>query len=185
MAMHESVLEFTARVILAEDVTGQHVIEAGSADVNGSVRPHVLGLGPASYTGIDLAAGPGVDVVMDAADLPGSLAPPGLVVSTSMLEHAEDWQGALHGMVTAVVPGGVLVLTCPSAGFPYHGYPADHWRFSVEAMGQIAAAAGLEVLVLEPDPQAPGICLKARKPPGWSWPDDAAACWAAAEVTKP
>ena len=83
-----------------------------------------------------------------------------------MLEHAEDWQAALRGMIGAVAPGGVLVLTCPSAGFPYHEHPGDYWRFSVEAMRQIVTAAGLEVLVLEADPGSPGICLKARKPAG-------------------
>ena len=67
--MHLSVQAFCARVITAEDVAGQHVIEAGSLNVNGSVREHVMTLGPASYTGIDLREGPGVDVVMDAADL--------------------------------------------------------------------------------------------------------------------
>jgi hypothetical protein len=179
--MHESVLEFTARVITAGDVAGQHVIEAGSANVNGSVRPQIMAMGPASYTGIDLAPGPGVDLVMDAADLQG---PAGLVVSTSMLEHSPDWQGALRGVVGAVAPGGVLVLTVPSAGFAYHN-PPDHWRFSAETVGQVIEGAGLEVLELEEDPQAPGAFLKARKPDGWSWPDGAAACWAAAQVTAP
>lgn len=177
-------MAFAEAALTAADVKGQDVIEAGSFNVNGSVRDHIESLGPASYTGIDLQAGPGVDVVMDAADLPGDLGQAGVVVSTSMLEHAPDWQGALRGLISAVRPGGILVLTCPSAGFPYHGYPGDYWRFSVESMRGIVTAAGLDVLDLIPDSQAPGICLKARKPQGWDWPDVSAA-WARAEVTAP
>lgn len=178
--MHLSVMEFCERVIGPEDAAGQDVIEAGSLHVNGSVRTHVMGQGPKSYTGIDIQAGEGVDVVMDAADLTG---PAGLVVSTSTLEHCEDWQSALRGMITAVAPGGVLVLTCPSVGFPYHGHPGDHWRFSVEAMRVIIAAAGLDVVELLADPMSPGIMLKARKPEGWSWPPNVRDAWAVAGVT--
>jgi len=175
-------MAFVERAVTAQDVAGQHVIEAGSLNVNGSPRDHVMSLGPASYTGIDLQAGHGVDLVMDAADLPGPLEPAGLVVSTSMLEHAGDWQAALRGVIEAVAPGRCLVLTCPSAGFPFH-HPPDHWRFSLETMAAITKAAGLEVLVLEADPGEPGVMLKARKRVGWAWPRGAFTLWAQAGVT--
>jgi SAM-dependent methyltransferase len=180
--MHLSVLAFLERAITEQDVAGQHVIEAGSLNVNGSPREHVMSLGPASYTGIDVQAGDGVDVVMDAADLPGPLELAGLVVSTSMLEHAQDWQAALRGVIEAVAPGGCLVLTAPSAGFPYH-HPPDHWRFSLEATGAIVKAAALEVLILEADPGDPGVVLKARKRVGWVWPRGAFTLWDRAGVT--
>ncbi|MCW2933034.1 MAG: hypothetical protein JWM19_3996, partial [Actinomycetia bacterium] len=80
--------------------------------------------------------------------------------------------------------GGVLVLTTRSEGFPLHGYPEDWWRFSVEAMGAILQAAGLDVERLEPDPDpaSPGVFARARKPAGWTWPDVQAA-WDGAGVT--
>lgn len=191
--MHQSVTNFACSALTADDVCGRRVLEAGSMDVNGSVRPHVESLGPASYLGTDMRPGPGVDAVCDAGDLPAEFAQGGrrtrfgVVISTEMLEHAADWQAAVRGMISVLAPGGVLVLTTRSAGFPVHGYPDDHWRFSVEAMGVILAAAGLEVERLEADPQAghPGVFAKARKPRGWKWPEGARQAWDEAEVTRP
>jgi SAM-dependent methyltransferase len=181
--MHASAMAFACSALTEADVRGRYVVEAGSMDVNGSVRPHIRSLGPYSYTGTDMRPGPGVDVVMDAADLPPKAAQ--VVVSTEMLEHAADWQAAMRGMIGALEPGGVLVLTTRSQGFPLHGYPDDHWRFSVEAMGAILKAAGLDVERLEADPLPghPGVFCKARKPAGWSWPEGVQAAWDAAGVT--
>jgi SAM-dependent methyltransferase len=92
-----------------------------------------------------------------------------VVISTEMLEHAEDWRAAVTGMVTVLAPGGLLLLTTRSTGFPYHPHPGDFWRYSVDQMDGIAAACGLEVIQLEhdPDPSQPGVFLLARKPQGW------------------
>jgi SAM-dependent methyltransferase len=144
----------------------------------------VESLGPASYTGTDMAEGPGVDVVCDAADLPRQkkLAAPDVVISTEMLEHAEDWQAALAGMLKVLAPGGLLVLTTRSEGFPYHGYPGDHWRFSTAAMGGNMAAAGMDVTDLRDDtgPGSPGVFVSARKPAGWAQPRGMRKTWATA-----
>ena len=185
--MHPSAMAFACSALTADDVRGKSVIEAGAFDVNGSVRPHVERHGPASYTGTDMRPGPGVDQVVDAADLPALFNPVDVVISTEMLEHAADWQAAMRGLVDAVADGGVLVLTTRSAGFPVHGYPDDHWRFPVESMGEILGAAGLTVERCEPDPDpaSPGVFALARKPDGWSWPEDADERWASVEVGRP
>jgi len=189
--MHPSAYAWASSALSADEVKGAHVIEAGAYDVNGSVRGAVEALGPASYTGTDMQPGPGVDVVWDAADLagcPGSgkrgdeaagFGAFGIIISTEMLEHAEDWQAAAAGMIRALTPGGLLVLTTRSEGFPYHGYPGDHWRFSVEAMGQIMTAAGMDVLDLQadPDPASPGVFVKARKPEAWTQPRSMRKAW--------
>ena len=185
--MHPSAMAFACSALTAEDVAGKRVLEAGAYDVNGSVRPHVMSLGPAEYLGTDMRAGPGVDYVVpaeDLADLPGVSGTMDVVVSTEMLEHAADWQAAVRGMIGALAPGGVLVLTTRSEGVPYHPHPEDHWRFSVEAMGQVVKSAGLDVERLEadPDPASPGVFVKARKPEGWAWPDVQEA-WDSAGVT--
>jgi SAM-dependent methyltransferase len=110
-----------------------------------------------------------------------------VVISTEMLEHAADWQAAVRGMIEVLAPGGVLVLTTRSAGFPVHGYPEDHWRFPVESMRWILDVAGLLVEQCEPDPDpaSPGVFAKARKPRGWSWPTDTGEAWADVQVTRP
>jgi SAM-dependent methyltransferase len=183
-------MAFACSALTEADVRGQHVLEAGAFDVNGSVRGHVEGLGPASYMGTDMRLGPGVDVLCTAEELPSlfnvAMVGPtkGVVISTEMLEHAADWQAAMHGMITALRPGGVLVLTTRSAGFPVHGYPDDHWRFPVESMRTILGAAGLTVERCEPDPDpaSPGVFAKARKPDGWTWPYGLEDAWAAVHV---
>lgn len=170
--MHPSAYEFGTSALTPEQVRGKRVVEAGAYDVNGSVRPHLESLGPASYTGVDMQPGPRVDMVMDAADMPARLGEDSadIVTSFEMLEHAEDWRAAVTGMVRVLAPGGLLLLTTRGPGFPYHGYPGDFWRFTVNQMAGIAAAAGLEVIRCEPDPDpaSPGVFLLAAKPEaGW------------------
>jgi SAM-dependent methyltransferase len=158
--MHESVLAFGKAVLTPELVTGKRVLEVGALNVNGSLRAHIEALKPAFYHGIDIQAGPGVDEVVDICDvaIPDQF---DLVVSTEMLEHAPDWRAAVHHMKAALKPGGRLLLTTRSAGFPLHEYPGDHWRFSVENMRAIFADCAIERL--EMDPQAPGVFVMVRQ----------------------
>ena len=184
--MHPSALEYAATALTGADVKGRHVAEAGAYNVNGSARQAIEALGPASYTGTDITAGPGVDQVLDAASL-HELGKFDVVVSTEMLEHAEDWQAAMAGMIRALAPGGTLLLTTRSVGFPYHGYPSDCWRFSVDAMAAILEAAKLDVLDVrpDPDPASPGVFATARKPDGWTWPAGARKAWAGVDGVTP
>jgi hypothetical protein len=179
--MHPSAYAWATSALSPGDVKGKHIAEAGATDVNGSVRGHIEAMHPASYTGTDISEGPSVDRVLDAADYSRLKTTPDVIISTEMLEHAEDWQAAMAGMIRALAPGGLLVITTRSEGFPYHGYPGDHWRFSVEAMREIMTAARLEILDLQadPDPGSPGVFVKAAKPPEWAWPRTTRKAWAA------
>jgi len=172
--MHPSVLAFAAAALGPAEVTARTVIEAGSFNVNGSVREHVEALQPALYIGTDMRPGPGVDVVCRAEDLPERFTPESadVVISTELLEHAPDWQAAMTGMIGVLKEGGLLVLTTRGPGFPQHGYPDDFHRFPVPVMRRILDAAALEVEVCVPDtdPASPGVFVAARKPAGWAWP---------------
>lgn len=169
--MHPSAYIFASRALIPEDVKGRRLVEAGAHDYNGSVRGVYEAMGPASYTGTDMEPGPGVDLVCPAEKLPGALGydSADILITTEMLEHAEAWRAAVTGMVQVLAPGGLLLLTTRSPGFPYHPHPEDHWRFTVDHMDGIAEACGLEVIRLEPDPDwhCPGVFLLARKPDGW------------------
>ena len=133
--MHQSVLDYLSGILAREEVAGRFVLEVGAVDVNGSARTVVEKLEPALYVGTDMRPGPGVDVVADAKDLPG-LYPEGadVVVCVSMLEHARDWKSAVRGMVDVLKPGGLLILTTVSPGYPLHEYPGDYWRFPIPAI---------------------------------------------------
>lgn len=150
------------------EVAGKDVLEVGSLDVNGSVRPFVMARGPASYVGVDVVDGPGVDRVLDAVDLAATFGPDSfdVVISTEMLEHAEDWQAAIANMVAVLRPGGVLVWTTRSPGFAYH-HPPDRWRYTQQAMAEILQRLLLEPLVVMDDPEYPGVFCKARMPKPW------------------
>jgi SAM-dependent methyltransferase len=168
--LHESVLAFVAEVVSRDDVAGKSVLEVGSANVNGSVRPQLEAMGPASYLGLDLAPGPGVDLVCsggieeyERTRIAGQLPPRyDLVVSCEMLEHAERWQAAFAAMARLVAEGGKLVLTCRGPGFPRHN-PPDHWRFTTSDLWHAAILCDLWPTIVRADPQVPGAFLVAER----------------------
>lgn len=140
------------------------MLEVGSLNVNGSARETLRPLSPGSYTGVDIASGPGVDEVCDVAGLrerfgAGSF---DIVLSTEMLEHVKDWRSAVSNLKAILKPGGILLLTTRSAGYPYHGYPHDFWRYEKEDMRAIFS--DMSILAIASDPLTPGIFIKAAKP---------------------
>jgi SAM-dependent methyltransferase len=160
---HVSCVVFVAACCAAnpELVSGKRVLEIGSR--GGSIRPILLGLRPAAYVGSDLFPGPGVDVVCDAAKLLEVFPAGGfdLVISTETLEHVRDWHEVVSSIQRLCAPGGTVVITTRSPGFPYHGVPDDFWRYSIEDMAQLFA--GWEIGILSADPEAPGVFLLARR----------------------
>lgn len=162
--MHASVLDFIRCWLTPEEVRGKRVLEIGSLDVNGSPRQVILPWSPAVYIGVDLRPGPGVDWVMDAGDL--HLTDwADVVVCTETLEHCADWRRVVLSMKRALVPGGVLILTTRSPGYPRHDHPGDHWRWLPENLSAIFADFAIQHLA--PDPEAPGVFLRAVKPVDW------------------
>jgi SAM-dependent methyltransferase len=162
-------IDFVNNLVGRRDVENKDVLELGSYDVNGTVRPYLESLKPASYVGVDIMAGPGVDVVCDAADLLNHFRPAtfDVVVTTEMLEHVRDWRRVIYNVKRVVKPGGLIVLTTRSRGFPLHDYPGDFWRYEPEDMRVIFADC--ELLKMERDEADPGIFVAVRIPkdPGW------------------
>lgn len=162
--MHASILEFLEKALHRDEVAGKSVLEIGSLDINGSARPVFVKRECASYLGTDMMAGRGVDRVVQAEKILETFGPNSfdIVVSTEMLEHAADWKEAVRTMKAVVRPGGLLLVTTRSPGFPYHGYPRDYWRFTKTDCECIFK--DMEILALElDDPSIPGVFLKARK----------------------
>jgi SAM-dependent methyltransferase len=160
---NNSGLDFVAGALTESEVKGRRVLEIGSLDVNGSVRPGICRFGPAEYIGTDIVAGKGVDTICRAEDLlerfkPGTF---GLIVSTELLEHVRDWRRVISVMKQLLADDGVLIITTRSIGFGYHGYPFDFWRFEEHDMRAIFA--DMRIDVLESDPLAPGVFFKAVK----------------------
>jgi SAM-dependent methyltransferase len=159
-------IAFVRGHLAAHEVRGRHVLEVGALDVNGSVRPIIEQLGPQSYIGVDIQLGPGVDEICDVAELCERFGDSSfdLVVSTELAEHVRDWRRAFDNMKRVLRPGGTLVLTTRSRGFPLHGYPWDYWRYEPDDMSAIFD--DFEIGALERDPEAPGVFVKAHRPIG-------------------
>jgi SAM-dependent methyltransferase len=157
-------IEFIRANLCLEDVQRCAVIEVGALDVNGSVRPLVSALDPARYVGVDLQAGPGVDEICDATDLVARFGPEAfdLLISTELLEHVRDWRTVISQFKQVLKPGGLLLVTTRSRGFPYHAYPGDFWRYEPADICAIFADLSLEKI--ESDSVNPGVFFKARKP---------------------
>ena len=156
--------EFVARWLDPDEITDKDVLEVGARDVNGSVRPLIEKHKPNRYVGVDIEKGKRVDYVCDAVNLVEEFGAASfdMLVSTEMLEHVPDWRAVVSNFKRVLRPGGVLYLTTRSPGFPYHGYPADFWRFTTEDMEAIFSE--FEIVTVEGDPSEPGVFVKARKP---------------------
>ena len=83
----------------------------------------------ANYVGVDIAAGPGVDIVLDDPHvLPFADGSFSAVVSTSCFEHdGMFWLSFLEAL-RVVAEGGYVYVSAPSNGW-YHRHPRDCWRF--------------------------------------------------------
>lgn len=159
-----SCIGFAGEQISRADVAGKLVLEVGSLDVNGSVRQIIEPLAPAAYTGIDIEPGPGVDELCDVGQLMDRYGRDqfDLVLSTELVEHVRDWRTAFSNLKGVLRPGGQILVTTRSRGFPLHGYPSDYWRYEPDDMRRIFA--DFDAVLVQRDPEEPGVFVKAQKP---------------------
>lgn len=150
--MHNSSLEHMQRLIAdhldpAETLT---VVDIGSYDVNGSYRP--LFDSPVwRYIGVDLEAGPGVDVVLRSPyRLPFADGSIDVVVSGQAFEHIEFFWLTWLEIRRVLKRGGKVFLIAPSRG-PEHRYPQDCWRFYPDGYRALARFGAMELLEVHTD----------------------------------
>jgi len=162
--MHPSVLAWVKSVLTLDHVSGRKVLEVGSMDVNGSVRPYVESLKPLFYHAVDMQDGPGVDKVVNCERLTEEIETHwDIVISTEMLEHVRDWRTCFVQLVRTLRQNGLLLVTTRSPGFPRHEHPEDHWRYTMQNMRDIATRLSLKIKDLQEDPEAPGVFMFASR----------------------
>ncbi len=150
-----------------EDVKGKRIIDIGSYNVNGSFRPIFESWKPAEYVGVDIAEGPGVDVVCTAEETLAKFGPESfdMVISTEMIEHTRNWRKVISNFKNLCKPGGVILVTTRSYGSHYHAYPNDFWRYEADDFKNIFS--DLIINKIDTDPVDPGVVIKATKPAGF------------------
>ena len=155
--MHQSVIDWVSGITRSHNFAGKGVLEVGSLDVNGSVRPLFAGAG--CYTGIDFRVGPGVDALMNAHNLGFGDESFDVVISTEMLEHDDEFWLSMVEMGRVLKRQGLLIITARGNGFMPHDYPADFWRFMPVSFHKLLSLAGCEALEIAEDwhPGHPGV----------------------------
>jgi len=155
---------FIAKNLDKSHVKGKRVIDVGSYNFNGSIRPYIESLEPNEYLGVDLLEGEYVDIVCNADDLVSNFGKESfdLVVCSEMLEHTKNWNATIHNIKNICKRGGTIFITTRSYGYPCHGFPNDYWRYEINDMKNIFN--DFEIIQLENDSLTPGVFMKARKP---------------------
>jgi ubiquinone/menaquinone biosynthesis C-methylase UbiE len=132
--MHDTASQIGARffsVYLAGKASDLQILDVGSLDVNGSLRQFAPS--GAIYMGVDLAPGPGVDLVLDDPHkLPFEDEKFDAIVSTSSFEHDSMFWLTFLEMVRVAKVGAAIYINAPSNA-TYHRYPRDCWRFYPDA----------------------------------------------------
>ncbi len=150
--MHTSSLENMKRLATAHlsPASSLDIIDVGSCDVNGSYKP-IFDRPNWRYRGLDVAAGPNVDMIMtDAYRIPLPARSVDLVISGQAFEHIEYFWITFLEMVRVLRPGGMIFLIAPSRG-PEHRYPVDCWRFYPDGYRALARFAGVKLLDVSTD----------------------------------
>lgn len=122
------------------------IVDIGSMDVNGSYRT-LFDDKHWQYTGLDLAAGNGVDIVLSNPYhwKEVKTASADVVVSGQALEHVDYFWITLLEIERILKPGGMLCLLVPSGGYE-HRYPVDCWRFYPDGLQTMADYMRVQVL---------------------------------------
>ena len=110
--MHPAALEW-----IADHATKiGRVLDVGGRDVNGTPR-HLFG---PDYIVLDIAPGPGIDVVADGARLPFPSRSFGVVICAEVLEHTASWRQVVAECARVLHRGGRLIITAAGPGRPAH-----------------------------------------------------------------
>ncbi|WP_300527306.1 methyltransferase domain-containing protein [Maricaulis sp.] len=129
------------------------IVDLGASDVNGSYRQ--LFAGHHEFTGVDLAPGPGVDLVLeDPYVLPFEDGAFDLVLSGQMLEHCAHFWRTFAEIARIMKPGGLAFIIAPSGG-PIHRYPVDCYRFYPDAYQALADWTDLRLVHCWMDDRGP------------------------------
>jgi SAM-dependent methyltransferase len=117
---HPEQFEFFASVRqhLPEHFSGARVLEVGALNISGTVRDLFT---QCDYTGVDLAAGPGIDLACPGQMLAFPSGHFDTVISAECFEHNPYWRETFANMLRMCRPGGLVIVSCATLGRKEHG----------------------------------------------------------------
>jgi hypothetical protein len=153
-------------------LAGANVIEFGALNINGSVRELFEQADVDSYTGLDIVAGPGVDIVGDATSFTTSLDQRyDVVVCCEVFEHLPNWHEIIERSAECLVPRGLLILTMAGLGRDPHSavdggplQPGEHYaNIDGEELVTTLHAAGFDSVEIVANIDACDLYASARR----------------------
>ncbi|MCX7341409.1 MAG: class I SAM-dependent methyltransferase [Hyphomicrobiales bacterium] len=151
--MHQSAFRkaqlFRTRMLAPFESTALSVLDIGSAVVAGGHASNREAFANEHwrYVGLDIEAGPNVDLVVaepydwrEVADASFDL-----VTCSQVFEHTEFFWITILEIGRVLKPGGLAFIVAPGSG-PLHRYPVDCWRFYDDGMPALAKWSDLDVL---------------------------------------
>jgi len=96
----------------------QKVLEIGSLNINGTNRDFFT---ECNYVGVDVGAGPCVDIVCPGKDVDHPDNSYDTVLSTECFEHNPEWVETFQNMIRMCRSDGLIFMTCATTGRPEHG----------------------------------------------------------------
>lgn len=111
------------------------IVEIGSFQVEEQEELiNLRGLFPnKEFIGLDMRAGPGVDMVANVESLPFADASVGTVVALNTFEHVRRFWRGFEEIHRVLRPDGALFVMMPFS-WEIHNHPNDYWRFTPEAL---------------------------------------------------
>ncbi|MEJ2378342.1 MAG: methyltransferase domain-containing protein [Pseudolabrys sp.] len=130
----------------ASKIAKAKVLDVGSCDKNGSYKS-LFGDQRYHYTGLDMEAGPNVDIALKNPYDWSLIADESydLVISGQAFEHIEFFWITMAEMTRVLKKDGLMCVIAPK-GFREHRFPVDCYRFFSDGMIALARYVNLEVL---------------------------------------
>ena len=111
--MHAEASEWVSRYKTADTLIG---LEFGSRNINGTIQDHFPNT---VWTGVDIAEGPGCDIVADASTYQHPI-PVDLVVCCEVFEHTALWPEIVANSFNQLKSGGMAIFTAAGRGRGAH-----------------------------------------------------------------
>ncbi len=165
--MHPEAMAWVAEHATTDPVT---VLDLGGRFVNGS--PRDLFTNATVYRVLDIADGPNVDIVADAATWTPDREYD-VVLATELFEHAAEWPRIVLTAFKALRPGGMFVATMAGPGRPVHSgvdgggwlHPGEHYaNVHPDALLDVLKAAGFVDITVDVQPSPSDVRCVATRP---------------------